>query len=100
MGDLEKKLVAIEDFDEKVVGTALKGLQGFEKCRVLVAPDHPTPLSVMTHTAEDVPFAFCSVENGTCAKQKDVGFGEKSAVASGIHFEEGPDLLDRFILDE
>ncbi|MFC1859094.1 cofactor-independent phosphoglycerate mutase [Thermodesulfobacteriota bacterium] len=100
MGDLEKKLAAIEDFDEKVVGTVLKGLHGFDKCGVLVAPDHPTPLSIMTHTAEAVPFAFCSVEKGTGIKQKDIGFDEMSAAASGIHFEKGQELLDRFVLDE
>ncbi len=58
MGNIEAKVRAIEDFDEKVVGGMLNELTG--EYRILVLPDHPTPISVRTHTAEPVPFAIYS----------------------------------------
>ncbi|MBW1897325.1 MAG: cofactor-independent phosphoglycerate mutase, partial [Deltaproteobacteria bacterium] len=56
-GALDKKISAIEEFDEKVVGTVLKGIKGFSAFRVLVTTDHYTPISLRTHTREPVPFA-------------------------------------------
>jgi 2,3-bisphosphoglycerate-independent phosphoglycerate mutase len=52
MGDLGLKIEMIETFDQKIVGAMLKGLQNFERYRVLVLPDHPTPLSLRTHAAD------------------------------------------------
>ncbi|MDP2844549.1 MAG: phosphoglycerate mutase, partial [Candidatus Methanoperedens sp.] len=60
MGNIEAKIKAIEDFDEKVVGGMLNELGGFGDFRVMVLPDHPTPISVRTHTREPVPFAIYS----------------------------------------
>lgn len=60
MGNIEAKIKAIEDFDEKVVGGMLNELGGFRDFRVMVLPDHPTPISVRTHTREPVPFAIYS----------------------------------------
>ncbi|MCX9014103.1 MAG: cofactor-independent phosphoglycerate mutase [Candidatus Methanoperedens sp.] len=60
MGDIDAKIKAIEDFDEKVVGGMLNELGGFGDFRILVLPDHYTPISVKTHTREPVPFAIYS----------------------------------------
>ncbi|MCZ7357192.1 MAG: cofactor-independent phosphoglycerate mutase [Candidatus Methanoperedens sp.] len=60
MGNIEAKIKAIEDFDEKVVGGMLNELAGFGDYRILVLPDHPTPLSIRTHTRDPVPFALYS----------------------------------------
>jgi len=57
MGDIEKKIKAIEDFDEKIVGAYLKGLAG-QEFRMMVLPDHPTPIRLKTHSAEPVPFVL------------------------------------------
>ncbi|MBU0579675.1 MAG: cofactor-independent phosphoglycerate mutase [Candidatus Margulisbacteria bacterium] len=57
MGDIQKKIQAIEDFDAKIVGPYLKGLEGKE-FRILVLPDHPTPIKIKTHTADPVPFVL------------------------------------------
>ncbi|MCX9010420.1 MAG: cofactor-independent phosphoglycerate mutase [Candidatus Methanoperedens sp.] len=63
MGDIEAKIRAIEDFDEKVVGGVLDELGAFGEYRIMVLPDHPTPIPVRTHTREPVPFAiYSSVE--------------------------------------
>ena len=64
MGDLRLKIEAIEAFDEKIVGAILKGMKDFERYKVLVLPDHPTPLSVRTHTADPVPYVIYSNEAG------------------------------------
>lgn len=60
MGNIEAKIKAIENFDEKVVGGMLNELGGFGDYKILVMPDHPTPISVRTHTREPVPFAIYS----------------------------------------
>ena len=59
-GDLQNKIQAIEDFDSKVVKTVLEGLEQFGEYKVMVLPDHRTPISKKTHTSEPVPFAFFS----------------------------------------
>lgn len=62
MGNIEAKIKAIEDFDEKVVGGMLNELSG--DYRIMVLPDHHTPISVRTHTKEPVPFAiYSSIES-------------------------------------
>jgi 2,3-bisphosphoglycerate-independent phosphoglycerate mutase len=61
MGDLRLKIEAIEAFDEKIVGAILKGMSDFKSYKILVLPDHPTPLSVRTHTADPVPYVIYPV---------------------------------------
>ena len=57
-GNLEHKLQAIEDFDKKVVGPVLEGLKKFDCYSVLIMPDHPTPISIKTHSSDPVPFCM------------------------------------------
>jgi 2,3-bisphosphoglycerate-independent phosphoglycerate mutase len=96
MGDLRLKIEAIEAFDEKVVGTILKGITRFERVKVMVLPDHPTPLSVRTHTADPVPFVIYSSEE----KREDGSvktFDEVSARRGGIFVEKGYELIEQFL---
>ncbi len=60
IGDIDAKIKAIEDFDEKVVGGVLNEIECYDEYKILVMPDHPTPISVRTHTKEPVPFAIYS----------------------------------------
>jgi len=96
MGNLRLKIEAIEAFDEKVVGALLKGMKGFERYKVLVLPDHPTPLSVRTHTADPVPYALYSSE-GETQSAHGKKFDEVSAGQSGISIEKGFELIERFL---
>lgn len=58
-GDVKAKVQAIEDFDAKIVGPMLDGLhRRFNEFRVLLLPDHPTPLVLKTHVREPVPIAL------------------------------------------
>lgn len=96
MGDLRLKIEVIEIFDEKVVGTILQGMSDFESYKVMVLPDHPTPLSLRTHTADPVPYVIYSSGGG--AQNKNVeGFDEVSAGRSGILIEQGFKLIERFL---
>jgi 2,3-bisphosphoglycerate-independent phosphoglycerate mutase len=121
MGDLRLKIEAIEAFDEKIVGPILKGMADFERYRILVLPDHPTPLSVRTHTADPVPYVIYPVgrgsqipfptnpvrerlsigvrgeaQNGVSSNGIE-GFDEVSAKRRGIFIEEGYRLIERFL---
>jgi 2,3-bisphosphoglycerate-independent phosphoglycerate mutase len=96
MGNLRLKIEAIEAFDEKVVGTILKGMKEFKSYKVLVLPDHPTPLSVRTHTADPVPYVIYSNEGGVKAPHAK-RFDEVSAGLSGVSVEKGFELIERFL---
>jgi 2,3-bisphosphoglycerate-independent phosphoglycerate mutase len=96
MGDLKLKIEAIEAFDQKVVGPILKGMENFERYKVMVLPDHPTPLSTRTHAADPVPYAIYSNVNGE-RKIHGEAFDEKTAKESGIFIEKGFELIERFL---
>ena len=82
-GNVEQKIRAIELFDSKVVGPMIEGLRSRgELFRVLLMPDHATPLSIRTHTRDPVPFTIMgsgiepdSVEMFDEASAKRGGFG-------------------------
>lgn len=95
-GDLNTKIKAIEEIDEKVIGTLLKGLDEFNDYRIMVLPDHPTPICTKTHATDPVPFAICSKSGGDI---KTVYFDEESAAASGNMVDRGHVLMDYFIND-
>lgn len=78
-GDLKEKIRAIENFDKKVVGPILEYLRSIDEYRILVLPDHATPLEIRTHVGEPVPFAMCGgeihVDNIQSFTEKDVEKG-------------------------
>jgi 2,3-bisphosphoglycerate-independent phosphoglycerate mutase len=95
MGDVKAKIQALEDFDEKVVGTVLKGMELRKDWRVLVMPDHPTAIALKTHVAEPVPFVLFSPseprENGA------VGYNEKDAAKTGVVAKQAFRLMEALI---
>ncbi|MEW6616777.1 MAG: cofactor-independent phosphoglycerate mutase [Thermodesulfobacteriota bacterium] len=96
-GDLKNKLKAIERFDKKVVGTVLGKIDKFQSYRIMVLPDHSTPLSVMSHTPDPVPFAILSSDDKEANPSKDMGFNEKSARTTNLFIEDGHKLLTFFL---
>jgi 2,3-bisphosphoglycerate-independent phosphoglycerate mutase len=96
MGDLRLKIEMIETFDEKIVGAILKGLKNFKRYRVLVLPDHPTPLSMRTHAADPVPYVIYSSEKGLRNDFVE-GFDEATARKSQVFIEKGFELIERFL---
>jgi 2,3-bisphosphoglycerate-independent phosphoglycerate mutase len=95
-GNLKDKLQAIEDFDRLVVGEVLRGVKEFPHYRILLMPDHATPVAKKTHTDEPVPFVI--YDNTVTVHSADYGFDE-SICQSGdaVVFEEGFKLMDYFI---
>jgi 2,3-bisphosphoglycerate-independent phosphoglycerate mutase len=71
-GNVEMKIKTIEDLDKRLVGRVLERAEG---CKIAVLPDHPTPISVRTHTADLVPFAVYSPN----MSGDELGFDERSA---------------------
>jgi 2,3-bisphosphoglycerate-independent phosphoglycerate mutase len=96
MGDLRLKIEAIEAFDEKVVGAILKGMDVFPKYRILVLPDHPTPLSLRTHIADPVPYVIYSNEKEKGRREIET-FDEVAAGQSGQVVQNGFELIERFL---
>jgi 2,3-bisphosphoglycerate-independent phosphoglycerate mutase len=96
MGDLQLKIEAIEAFDEKIIGAILEGMKEFKRYKILVLPDHPTPLSVRTHTADPVPYVIYSNEERPTSVHGKT-FDEASAARSGIMIEKGFELIERFL---
>lgn len=91
-GNLEHKLQAIEDFDAKVVGVVMEGIKKFGDYRILCTPDHPTPVTRMTHTSDPVPFILYGGEQEE--KSGVAGYDEDSAQASGLFVAEGFRLME------
>jgi 2,3-bisphosphoglycerate-independent phosphoglycerate mutase len=96
-GNLKDKIQAIEDFDGKIVGPILRGLRSWEDFRLLVLPDHPTPLALKTHSPEPVPFVIFSSQDARKAPKKGRSFDEISASQTGLFIERGHELLEKFI---
>ncbi|PLX82181.1 MAG: cofactor-independent phosphoglycerate mutase [Desulfuromonas sp.] len=95
-GKLEDKLQAIEDFDAKIVGPVIEGLKQYGDFRVLVLPDHPTPLHLMTHTSDAVPYILYD-STGKVSGNGAKGYDEAQAKASGVIVDPGHELVRRMI---
>jgi 2,3-bisphosphoglycerate-independent phosphoglycerate mutase len=93
--EIEGKVKAIELIDEQVVGPLLAGLQKLGDHRVLVMPDHPTPLALRTHTSDPVPFLIYRSGGGPASGAD--GFDEQRAKATGLLVESGHQMMDRFL---
>lgn len=96
-GSLGDKVKAIEMIDEKIVGHIRAGMdKSKEEYRLMILPDHPTPISLRTHTSEPVPFLiFDSREAKGSDMKKSSGFNEKTAASTGIMVGKGHMLVDR-----
>jgi len=98
MGDARKKVEAIENFDEKVVGTILEGLRAMGgEWRVLVMPDHPTPCALKTHTSDPVPFVVYVSGDEQKARGVARRYNEKDAREQGIFIPEAHTIMDRLL---
>lgn len=94
-GDLFAKIEAIEAFDGKILGSILKNLSG--DFRIMVLPDHSTPLSLKTHTSDPVPFLICSSEDLKNRGIRKRNFDEKNARQTSFFLEEGHKLMGIFL---
>ncbi len=91
--EIENKVKSIELIDELILGPILKEFEG-EEIRVLICPDHPTPLALKTHTNAPVPYLI--YDSGKTEKGAD-NFCEESAEKTGNFIGVGHALMERFL---
>ena len=97
-GSIKDKIAAIEYVDEKVLGRVVKGLEkAGEDFRVLVLPDHPTPIEVRTHTGEPVPYLLY---DSTCQKEGPSTYNEKTAKDTGNNWPDGYQLIGHLLQED
>ncbi len=94
-GDAKNKKLSVELIDEKVVGALKKELEsrGIDY-KMLILPDHPTPIKLKTHVSDPVPYVIYSSKNET-----DTGltYNEENGKKTGVYIEDGYTLMDRFL---
>jgi 2,3-bisphosphoglycerate-independent phosphoglycerate mutase len=93
-GDLKEKMLAIERFDKLIVGKILTAFKQRKNFRILVLPDHATPLAVRTHTADTV---FFGMFGKGVAPEDFLNYSEKEAEKAKVYFENGYQLMDYFL---
>jgi 2,3-bisphosphoglycerate-independent phosphoglycerate mutase len=94
-GQLDLKVKAIEDFDEKITGPMLAGLQNFPHWRLMLMPDHCTPISLRKHTSDPVPFILLnSQEWAQSDKTAQIPYSEAAACATGFHVPDASKMIE------
>ncbi len=93
-GDAEAKVESIERIDQDVVGTILNHFDANDDVRILILPDHPTPVELRTHTNDPVPFLMYG--KGIEATGA-TAFDESAAGEYGVQFKSGEKLVNHFI---
>jgi len=97
-GKIEEKIQAIEAIDEKVLGTVIGGLRDAgEEFRLLLLPDHPTPIEVRTHTADPVPYLLY---DSTKEEPGERIYCEKTAAGTGREWKDGFRLIGHLLQEE
>ncbi len=92
-GSVERKIKAIENIDTRIISRVLERMDASgEDYRVIVLPDHPTPIRTRTHSSEPVPYMLY---DSTKQLNKDWLYNEKEAKASGNFVENGYELVNQ-----
>lgn len=91
----ENKVKAIEMIDSRVLPIVLDGLSKIgEDYKIMVLPDHPTPIVTQTHASDPVPYVIYHKNN---EKQGVSTVNEETAKATGVFLENGPDIMKKFL---
>lgn len=91
-GSFERKVKAIENLDQRIIKRVVEKLEAAgEDFRMLVLPDHPTPVAIRTHVSDPVPYMLY---DSTDRQSKDWNYNEKDAEKSGIYIEEGHTIIN------
>ena len=93
-GSADRKVQAIESIDKYIVGVVRREMDASgEPYRLLLMPDHPTPVAVRTHTSDPIPYMlYDSTKTISVAEE----YTEAAAVGTGYEFEEGYRLMAHF----
>jgi 2,3-bisphosphoglycerate-independent phosphoglycerate mutase len=93
-GNIQTKKKAVELIDKHIVGPVLAELRKYDTWRILVMPDHPTPVASQAHSGEPVPFAMAGTN---VAGVLHKNFCEANARESGLRVENGHELMEYFL---
>lgn len=91
--EIENKKKSLEIIDEKVLGPLIEALEKYDDYKILIMPDHATPLSLRTHTNDPIPFLIYKKSNAAVGGV----FTEEGAKESGIYIENGYKIMEYFI---
>ena len=93
-GDTQAKIKALEQIDQHIVAPLYEALVSHGEYRMMVSPDHPTPIRTRTHTHGAVPFALAGsgIEMDTATE-----YDELTAEASSAHYPQGHQLMSFFL---
>ncbi len=91
----QNKVKAIEMIDSRVLPIVLDGLQEIgEDYKIMILPDHPTPIVTQTHASDPVPYM---IYHKAQEKQGVPTFHEETAKNTGVFIENGPDIMKKFL---
>ncbi len=94
--EIENKVLAIEQIDQKILTPVYEYLKSTgEDFKIMVLPDHPTPIRIRTHSSEPVPFF---IYDSTADVEGVTGFSEATAATTGLYIPDGFTLLDHMIV--
>lgn len=93
-GETENKVKAIELIDQKILAPLCEEIKKYGEYKILVMPDHPTPLDIKTHTSDPVPFM---IYDSTSNEQGADTFTEQTAKNSGVYIEKSVELMPMFL---
>ncbi len=93
--ELENKVLSVELIDEKILAPVYQYLQECgDDFRIMILPDHPTPIRIRTHTSDPVPFMIYSSKD---EREGVALFCEESAAAAGMYIPSGFTLMEHLI---
>ena len=93
-GDAAAKVKAIEEINRHIVGPVHEALKKYGDYRILVSPDHPTPLRTKTHSHGYVPFALAG---SGITPDAATTYDDPTADRSSLVFHEGWRLMGHFL---
>ena len=94
-GNVEHKIQAIEYLDDQVVRIVKEGLEkAGEDFRMLIGPDHPTPIAIRTHTKDPIPFMIYDSRKSLGSMEE---YSEEAAGSTGLVVEHGYELMNRLL---
>ncbi len=92
-GELDEKIKAIEKIDALLIRTIISSVSA-DNSRILICPDHATPISVRTHTSDPVGFVMWGQ---SISSDSAVAYSESVCKASGLYIPSGPKLFELFL---
>lgn len=90
----ENKVKAIEMIDSRVLPILEEGLEQYEDYKILLLPDHPTPIVTRTHASDPVPYLLYQK---SAPKTGVDTINEETAKATGVYMENGPAMMPHFL---